>query len=306
MDNNFKELIEMIKNEEMSDGEKYMSIGRLADLTGVSIRRIRHYCDRGLIAPDFIDAVTGYRYFGYMQITNILLINELRDLGFSLDQIGTMIKDLQADKSLTLFDEHLGALDKEIDVLKRKRDRLTSLKSYIEWSQSIKTSDSAVEIKVEDMPERYYAIQEVAEDFINGLAFKKAFEIITMKLEEHNLTHLDSYGALYEEVASKRMGQMSMRYTVEVDSEGVKSLRGGKNITEGSDITDCLTLEAGKYLSLLYKGDYDAFYKEAYPTLQTFVKENKLIVEGPYLEIYHLTRPFEAFGMLTEIQVKLT
>ncbi|MBC7808650.1 MAG: MerR family transcriptional regulator [Akkermansiaceae bacterium] len=64
-----------------------------ARLGQVSVRTLRFYDERGLIKPARTDAQIGYRYYRADQIGRLLQILALRDLGFSLDEIGTALRE---------------------------------------------------------------------------------------------------------------------------------------------------------------------------------------------------------------------
>lgn len=307
MEKGFEELIKQIKDETISEGEKYIPIGRLSSLTKVSVRRIRHYCDVGLLKPDFVDAISGYRYFTHSQISNVLLIIELRGFGFSLGQIDKMFDAMKAQEGMTLFDEQLSSLEEEIAGLTKKKDRLTSLRSYIDWSSSLNRKNETIRIKVVTMEERHFGIYSVEETMMNGLAFKEAFETMSRTIESIDDSHLKNYGAFYETTVEERMNKLNMRYAVEIPKNTYQHLHNHleKNDKQVEGINALYHMSAGDYISLVYKGDYDSFYKEAYPALSAYLNEKQFQKDGPYLELYHLTRPFEAFGMLTEIQVKI-
>lgn len=68
-------------------------IGDFSRLTGVSIKTLRYYDDIGLFSPMQIDRFTGYRYYSFEQIPRLNRILALKDLGFSLEQVGKMIDE---------------------------------------------------------------------------------------------------------------------------------------------------------------------------------------------------------------------
>ena len=54
-----------------------MTIGRFAQLSGLSIHALRHYDDVGLLEPAVVDAETGYRRYQRGQIQRAPLIPQL-------------------------------------------------------------------------------------------------------------------------------------------------------------------------------------------------------------------------------------
>lgn len=73
-------------------------IGDFSRLTQVTVKALRHYDRLGLLMPDHIDATSGYRYYSGAQVPRLDRILALKDLGFSLEQIGHL---LDADLSPT-------------------------------------------------------------------------------------------------------------------------------------------------------------------------------------------------------------
>jgi DNA-binding transcriptional MerR regulator len=66
-------------------------IGDFSRLTQVTVKALRHYDRLGLLTPDHIDPASGYRYYTGAQIPRLNRILVLKDLGFSLEQIGHLL-----------------------------------------------------------------------------------------------------------------------------------------------------------------------------------------------------------------------
>jgi len=66
-----------------------LRIGEFSKLTNVPIRTLRYYDEINLFIPITIDYFTGYRYYSEEQIEDLKLINKLKKLGFSLEEIKT-------------------------------------------------------------------------------------------------------------------------------------------------------------------------------------------------------------------------
>ena len=59
------------------------TVGRFAELSGVSAKRLRHYDEIGLFHPAWVDPTNDYRYYVAGQIPELRRIAALRDLGVS-------------------------------------------------------------------------------------------------------------------------------------------------------------------------------------------------------------------------------
>ncbi len=83
-------------------------IGEFSRLSRVSVRMLRYYDQLGLLTPSQTDRFTSYRYYSADQLLRLNRILALQDLGFSLEQIRS------------LLDENLGP-DELRGMLKLKR-----------------------------------------------------------------------------------------------------------------------------------------------------------------------------------------
>src|SRR5260221_4653105 len=70
-----------------------MRIGDFSKLSRVSIKPLRYYDEMGLLKPISIDGSTGYRSYAASQLPRLNRILALKDLGFSLQQIGQVLNE---------------------------------------------------------------------------------------------------------------------------------------------------------------------------------------------------------------------
>jgi DNA-binding transcriptional MerR regulator len=69
------------------------SIGDFARHGRVSVRMLRHYDAIGLLRPAAVDRATGYRSYEAQQLARLNRIVALKDLGFTLQQVQTILDD---------------------------------------------------------------------------------------------------------------------------------------------------------------------------------------------------------------------
>ncbi|MFJ5547886.1 MerR family transcriptional regulator [Streptomyces sp. NPDC093225] len=69
------------------------TIGDFARHGRVSVRMLRHYDALGLLRPARVDPFTGYRSYGAAQLARLNRIIALKDLGFTLQQVGEIVDD---------------------------------------------------------------------------------------------------------------------------------------------------------------------------------------------------------------------
>ncbi|MFE0540205.1 MerR family transcriptional regulator [Streptomyces sp. NPDC058891] len=106
------------------DGDTLYSIGELARRTGLTVKTIRFYSDRGIVAPTD-RSPAGYRRYNGDAVARLDLVRTLRDLGLDLSTIRRVV-----DRELALPEvaaAHAGALAVQIRVLRLRHALLTAV-----------------------------------------------------------------------------------------------------------------------------------------------------------------------------------
>ncbi|MGW0425375.1 MerR family transcriptional regulator [Streptomyces sp. NPDC003015] len=106
------------------DGDTLYSIGELARRTGLTVKTIRFYSDRGIVAPTD-RSPAGYRLYNIDAVARLDLVRTLRELGLDLPTIRKVV-----DRELSLPEvaaAHAEALAVQIRVLRLRRAVLTAV-----------------------------------------------------------------------------------------------------------------------------------------------------------------------------------
>ncbi|WEB45337.1 MerR family transcriptional regulator [Streptomyces yunnanensis] len=106
------------------DGNTLYSIGELARRTGLTVKTIRFYSDRGIVAPTD-RSPAGYRLYNIDAVARLDLVRTLRELGLDLPTIRKVV-----DRELSLPEvaaAHAEALAVQIRVLRLRRAVLTAV-----------------------------------------------------------------------------------------------------------------------------------------------------------------------------------
>jgi DNA-binding transcriptional MerR regulator len=105
------------------------SIGDFAAFGQVSARMLRHYDALGLLRPAVVDEVTGYRFYSADQFRRLNRIVALKDLGFSLQQVGEIVDaKLSAEELRGMLRLRQAQLE---DDVARSTARLTSVEARL-------------------------------------------------------------------------------------------------------------------------------------------------------------------------------
>src|SRR5918998_4041397 len=70
-----------------------LGIGDFARHGRVSVRMLRHYDSIGLLKPAHVDRLTGYRSYDARQLSRLNRIIALKGLGFTLQQVRSILDD---------------------------------------------------------------------------------------------------------------------------------------------------------------------------------------------------------------------
>jgi DNA-binding transcriptional MerR regulator len=106
------------------DGDTLYSIGELARRTGLTVKTVRFYSDRGIVAPTD-RSPAGYRLYGIDAVARLDLVRTLRELGLDLSTIRKVV-----DRELSLPEvaaAHAEALAVQIRVLRLRCAVMTAV-----------------------------------------------------------------------------------------------------------------------------------------------------------------------------------
>jgi MerR family transcriptional regulator, thiopeptide resistance regulator len=96
-------------------------IGEVAAVTGLTVRALRHYDESGLVCPTARTA-GGHRLYTSADLQALYRVTAMRQLGFSLAQIGELLKQRVGVRAV--IDEQLEQVDRQIRAAVRLRGQL--------------------------------------------------------------------------------------------------------------------------------------------------------------------------------------
>jgi DNA-binding transcriptional MerR regulator len=108
----------------MNDGEALYSIGDLARRTGLTVKAIRSYADRGIVPPTD-RSPAGYRRYDSDAVARLCLVRTLRELGLDLPTVRKVV-----DQEVSLPEiaaVHADALEVQIRTLRLRHAVLTAV-----------------------------------------------------------------------------------------------------------------------------------------------------------------------------------
>ena len=108
------------------------TVGRVADLSGVTIRTLHYYDEVGLLSPGGRSAA-GYRVYEDRDLERLRRILFYRELGFTLGEISTIVDDPRTDT--------LGHLRRQRGLLNERIERLSAMVDAIDYEMEARTMD---------------------------------------------------------------------------------------------------------------------------------------------------------------------
>lgn len=77
--------------------DEEISIGQMAKLNRISEKTLRVYHKKGILQPSRVEQDTGFRYYTLPQCATLDMIQQMKTLGFSLDDIGGILRENDVD-----------------------------------------------------------------------------------------------------------------------------------------------------------------------------------------------------------------
>jgi DNA-binding transcriptional MerR regulator len=108
------------------------SVGRVADLSGVTIRTLHHYDEIGLLSPGG-RSDAGYRVYEDADLERLQRILFYKELGFTLKEISTIIEDPSTDA--------MGHLRRQRGLLAQRIERLNAMVDAVDYEMEARTMD---------------------------------------------------------------------------------------------------------------------------------------------------------------------
>lgn len=138
--------------------ERYIKTGEFAKLVGVTKHTLFYYDKIGLFSPE-IKLENGYRFYSFDQLDVFDVIQTLRELDVSLEEIKGYMNQRSPKRLLKLFRKEQSIIRKQMQQLKKMEEWIVKKSEIIE--KTMQTDTEA--IRIEEEPDRYM-IQSCATD----------------------------------------------------------------------------------------------------------------------------------------------
>ncbi|MER5308359.1 MerR family transcriptional regulator [Streptomyces sp. NPDC002773] len=265
------------------------TIGDFARHGRVSVRMLRHYDAIGLLRPARVDPHSGYRFYTADQLARLNRVIALKDLGFTLEQVGAILDErLDADELRGMLRLRRAELETALAEARARLAQVGARLRAIESEGRMSTQD----VVVKKIPAvRVAELSGVAASFGPqdiGPVIGPMYDELCGRLEAAGVTGFGP-GIAYYEDAGKGDGSVVVHAAMTVP-EGTAA--------EGVQVRVLPGIEEAA--TIVHRGSMDEILPTA-QTLAAWIDTNDYRSAGHARELY-LECPEDPAGWVTEIQ----
>lgn len=249
-----------------------MRIGDFSRLSRITVKTLRYYDEVGLLHPARVDDTTGYRYYAYDQLPRLNRILALKDLGFSLEEIGRLLAD-----DLTTEQMHGMLKLRQAEIRNRVQD---------EKQRLARVEARLRQIEQEDVVLKYDAVIKRVEP----LKVAALRDVVPTPPDQGRLWgELMRYLAQYQVQSSEPC--LSLYYDEEYkekdwDIEVCQPIKDDAPDTERVRVYELAGVET--MACVVHHGPFTSI-SEAYEAIMKWISENGYRIVGPAREVYLLS-----------------
>ena len=274
-------------------------IGDFAKIARVSVKTLHHYDEIGLLKPELVHATTGYRYYSIDQLPRLNRILVLKDLGFTLNQIRSVLNEGLSSSELRgmlrLKEAELtNQILEEQECLERVKVRLRQIEredTQYDYDILVKSIESQTIASARGiLPITDDTFQQCAELAI----------IVYNWLHRTGSPFSDRWLSIYHETAQESQNE---RIDIEMAVEVERSLLTRATQFPSEQVRVWELPGTNTMACLLHHGNYDRLW-DAHISLMTWIETRGYSSAGLYRCVY-LRRPSPEGEPLTELQIPI-
>ncbi|HEY7415002.1 MAG TPA: MerR family transcriptional regulator [Ktedonobacteraceae bacterium] len=243
-----------------------VSIGRFAQITGLSTKALRHYAAEGLLIPAYVDPDNGYRYYNMAQAQMDGRIRLLRHLSMPLDDIWEIPHAQDTERAHDLLRQYQARIAERIE---QDQHRLFLLQRLLERKEDFMIYD--------------FSMKEVADQPIVSIRMHTPpaiFEQTIPAAMSELLAYAERQGALRRD---QPCIVINYAYSEE-DAEVEVCVLAERVVADESRMTSRI-LAGGSVASAMHVGPYEE-PGLIFPALAVWIKEQEYEINGVGRAVY--------------------
>ena len=250
-------------------------IGDFSKVGLVSIKTLRHYDEIGLLQPAYVDEQTGYRYYQVDQLPRLNQIMALKDLGFSLTQVKTMLDEkLSVDDMRDLLAKRRAQIQEQIEAEMRRLAWIETKIDFVEREGKMPNSQPLIKMTP---AMTVLAIREPAPNMANW------GELITQThtaLQKHGVADIPQCFAVFHgDEYDHEMVDWELAFPVQTKNPQAIEVMAGRQLKP----RQVPAVEAAA--CLVHRGSYTTL-SQGYSSLAYWIKQNGYGIAGAGREVY--------------------
>lgn len=250
----------------MTNPNDLYSIGEFSRMSGLGIKTLRFYHEKGLLLPAYVEPDTGYRHYDLRNLETAHVIRALRALEFGLDGVTQILEGQPDDGDILQFlEQQKHKLKSEME---SRGDMVRILDSIIETETLARSLVGRGSHEIEE--------KQLAPLLVGGIRHTgryqdsgKLFGKLGRKLGRHigGKAMMLCYDEEYREEDANFEPCMPLKRQLSIDGVDVRELPGGRCV------------------SLIHPGSYDLLSR-SYGRLMEYAKQHGLSFQTPSREAY--------------------
>ncbi|MCU0487316.1 MAG: GyrI-like domain-containing protein [Anaerolineales bacterium] len=265
-------------------------IGDFARLSRVPVKTLRYYDEIGLLKPIGVDRFTRYRYYSVEQLPLLNRILGLKEMGFSLEQVGQLIQGgLRVEQLRSMLVDRRRSLELQIEQDQQLLLRIDARLKLLD----LEGNAPSYEVRLKKLEAQWVAAARgVAAGYADSEpVFDRLFDQVYQYAAQHGVGCLGPGMALYHDAQDS---------SDQILIEAACPLPGPLPPASQVSVYQLSAVECAA--CVVHHGPF-ASLDQAYAALITWIQSQDYRVSGPTRELYlQYQRGGEQSQFITEIQ----
>lgn len=249
-----------------------LKIGEFSKLSHVSVRMLRHYDEIGLLHPQRVDPITGYRLYGEEQLFTTGKINVYRGMGFGLTAIAGLLHEADPQKLRAMLERQQESLREQSEEMSQMLHRIKLAIAQLGEESTMANYD----VTIKEIAPRYVAsVRDILESYnYEG----RLWHYMMKETADQNLTPANpclAFGIFHDAEYKERDVDVEIQMTVEGNYHDTEHVR-------------FKTEPAVCVASAIHYGSYETI-SDASAAVAAWVEKNGYQMCGVMFNVYHVS-----------------
>ena len=249
-----------------------LKIGEFSKLSHVSVRMLRHYDEIGLLHPQRVDPITGYRLYGEEQLFTAGKINVYRGMGFGLTAIAGLLHEADPQKLRAMLERQQESLREQSEEMSQMLHRIKLAIAQLGEESTMANYD----VTIKEIAPRYVAsVRDILESYnYEG----RLWHYMMKETADQNLTPANpclAFGIFHDAEYKERDVDVEIQMTVEGNYHDTEHVR-------------FKTEPAVCVASAIHYGSYETI-SDASAAVAAWVEKNGYQMCGVMFNVYHMS-----------------